>query len=91
MGHEENWIFGLWRPTRSFPRHSVTQTKKSLTRQKTIDEETRRIIDDVYRDASKILSDNKNELETLARGLLNMKPFLAMKYKALSMEIVYRE
>jgi cell division protease FtsH len=51
--------------------HSVTQTKNlSDATAKSIDEETRRIIDDAYRDASKILSDNKNELETLARGLL---------------------
>ena len=51
--------------------HSVTQTKNlSDATAKSIDEETRRIIDDAYRDASKILSDNKNELETLALGLL---------------------
>jgi cell division protease FtsH len=51
--------------------HSVTQTKNlSDATAKSIDEETRRIIDDAYRDASKILSDNKSELETLARGLL---------------------
>ena len=51
--------------------HSVTQTKNlSDATAKSIDEETRRIIDDAYRDASKILNDNKNELETLARGLL---------------------
>ena len=51
--------------------HSVTQTKNLAdATAKSIDEETRRIIDDAYRDASKILSDNKNELETLARGLL---------------------
>ena len=51
--------------------HSVTQTKNLAdATAKSIDEETRRIIDDAYRDASKILSDNENELETLARGLL---------------------
>ena len=51
--------------------HSVTQTKNlSDATAKSIDEETRRIIDDAYRDASKILSDNKTELEMLARGLL---------------------
>ena len=71
--------------------HSVTQTKNlSDATAKSIDEETRRIIDDAYRDASKILSDNKNELETLARGLLEYETLSGDEIQALSMEIVYR-
>ena len=51
--------------------HSVTQTKNlSDATAKTIDEETRRIIDDAYTHASKILDKNKDQLETVAKGLL---------------------
>jgi cell division protease FtsH len=51
--------------------HSVTQTKNvSDATAKTIDEETRRIVDDAYVDATKILKDNLHELEALAKGLL---------------------
>ena len=51
--------------------HSVTQTKNlSDATAKTIDEETRRIIDEAYTDASNILNENKDQLETVAKGLL---------------------
>ncbi len=51
--------------------HSVTQTKNvSDATAKAIDEETRTIIDGAYEDATKILSDYPDELETLAKGLL---------------------
>jgi cell division protease FtsH len=51
--------------------HSVTQTKNlSDATAKIIDDETRRIIDEAYTDASTILTKNKSELETVARGLL---------------------
>ena len=51
--------------------HSVTQTKNlSDATAKTIDEETRRIIDEAYTDASNILNKNKDQLETVAKGLL---------------------
>ena len=51
--------------------HSVTQTKNlSDATAKTIDEETRRIIDDAYTHASKILDKYKDQLETVAKGLL---------------------
>ena len=51
--------------------HSVTQTKNlSDATAKTIDEETRRIIDEAYTHASNILSKNKDQLETVAKGLL---------------------
>ncbi len=51
--------------------HSVTQTKNlSDATAKTIDEETRRIIDEAYIDASSILTKNKDQLETVAKGLL---------------------
>jgi cell division protease FtsH len=51
--------------------HSVTQTKNlSDATAKTIDEETRRIIDDAYTHASDILDKNKDQLETVAKGLL---------------------
>ena len=43
--------------------HSVTQTKNlSDATAKSIDDETRRIIDDAYQDASQILSDNKKRV-----------------------------
>ncbi|MBB45847.1 MAG: cell division protein FtsH [Rhodospirillaceae bacterium] len=51
--------------------HSVTQTKNlSDATAKTIDEETRRIIDEAYTDASNILTKNEDQLETVAKGLL---------------------
>jgi len=51
--------------------HSVTQTKNlSDATAKTIDEETRRIIDEAYTDASNILTKNMDQLETVAKGLL---------------------
>lgn len=51
--------------------HSVTQTKNlSDATAKTIDEETRRIIDEAYTHASNILNENKDQLETVAKGLL---------------------
>ncbi len=51
--------------------HSVTQTKNlSDATAKTIDEETRRVIDEAYKDASRILTKNKDQLETVAKGLL---------------------
>jgi len=51
--------------------HSVTQQKNvSDATAKVIDEEIRRIIDDAYQEATVILRDNGDELEVLARGLL---------------------
>ena len=51
--------------------HSVTQTKNlSDDTAKTIDDETRRIIDEAYIDASNILTENRDQLETVAKGLL---------------------
>jgi cell division protease FtsH len=51
--------------------HSVTQQKNlSDSTAKTIDDEIRSIIDTAYKDAHKILTDNSDELETVAQGLL---------------------
>ncbi len=51
--------------------HSVTQQKNvSDATAKVIDEEIRRIVDDAYQDATVILRDNGDELEMLAKGLL---------------------
>jgi cell division protease FtsH len=51
--------------------HSVTQQKNvSEATAKVIDEEIRRISDDAFEDAKKILVDNIDDLHTLAKGLL---------------------
>ena len=64
--------------------HSVTQTKNlSDATAKSIDDETRRIIDDAYQDASQILSDNKKELEILAKGLLEFETLSGEEIKSL--------
>ena len=64
--------------------HSVTQTKNlSDATAKSIDDETRRIIDDAYQDASQILSDNKKELEILAKGLLEYETLSGEEIKSL--------
>ncbi len=64
--------------------HSVTQTKNvSDATAKTIDEETRRIIDDAYTDASRILKENLDELEALAKGLLEYETLSGDEIKAL--------
>ena len=64
--------------------HSVTQTKNlSDATAKSIDDETRRIIDDAYQDASQILSDNKQELEILAKGLLEYETLSGEEIKSL--------
>ncbi|MDA9975253.1 ATP-dependent zinc metalloprotease FtsH, partial [Alphaproteobacteria bacterium] len=64
--------------------HSVTQTKTvSDATAKIIDEETRRIIDDAYTDATRILKDNISELEALAQGLLEYETLSGDEIKAL--------
>ena len=64
--------------------HSVTQTKNlSDATAKSIDDETRRIIDDAYQEASQILSDNKKELEILAKGLLEYETLSGEEIKSL--------
>jgi cell division protease FtsH len=51
--------------------HSVSRTQNvSESTSQKIDAEIRRIIDDSYNRAYQILSDHKNDLETLAQGLL---------------------
>ncbi len=51
--------------------HSVTQQKNvSESTAKVIDDEVRRIVDDAYIDATRILKENDEELEILAKGLL---------------------
>ncbi len=64
--------------------HSVTQTKNvSDATAKTIDEEIRRIIDDAYNDAARILKENLDELEALAKGLLEYETLSGDEIKAL--------
>ena len=64
--------------------HSVTQTKNnSDATANAIDEETRRIIDNAYKDASDILKKNKDQLETVARGLLEYETLSGAEIDAL--------
>ena len=64
--------------------HSVTQTKNlSDATAKTIDEETRRIIDEAYIDASSILTKNKDQLETVAKGLLEYETLSGAEIESL--------
>ena len=50
---------------------SVSQTKNMAdTTASIIDDETRRLVDEAYKDATKILKKNANQLERLAQGLL---------------------
>jgi len=64
--------------------HSVTQTKNvSDATAKTIDEETRRIIDDAYTDATNILKEHFDQLEALAKGLLEYETLSGDEIKAL--------
>jgi|TARA_R110001599_G_scaffold291386_9_gene494875 cell division protease FtsH len=64
--------------------HSVTQQKNvSDATAKVIDEEIRRIVDDAYKDARRILEENNNELETLAKGLLEYETLSGDEIKAL--------
>jgi cell division protease FtsH len=64
--------------------HSVTQTKNvSDATAKIIDEETRRIIDNAYIDATKILKDNIDQLEALAKGLLEYETLSGDEINAL--------
>ncbi len=50
---------------------SVSQTKNMAdTTASIIDDETRRLVDEAYQDATKILKKNANQLERLAQGLL---------------------
>lgn len=73
--------------------HSVTQTKNvSDATAKIIDEETRRIVDDAYIDATKILKDNLHELEALAKGLLEYETLSGDEITALlNGEAIVRE
>jgi cell division protease FtsH len=51
--------------------HSVAQSKNvSEATAQTIDKEVRRLIDDAYESATKILGKKKKDWETLAQGLL---------------------
>jgi cell division protease FtsH len=64
--------------------HSVTQQKNvSDGTAKVIDEEIRRIVDEAYKDARRILEENNNELETLAKGLLEYETLSGDEIKAL--------
>ena len=64
--------------------HSVTQQKNvSDATAKVIDEEIRRIVDGAYRDARRILEENRHELETLAKGLLEYETLSGDEIKAL--------
>ena len=64
--------------------HSVTQTKNlSDATAKTIDEETRRIIDEAYIDASSILTKNRDQLETVAKGLLEYETLSGAEIESL--------
>ncbi|WP_028466886.1 MULTISPECIES: ATP-dependent zinc metalloprotease FtsH [Nisaea] len=64
--------------------HSVTQQKNvSDATAKVIDEEIRRIVDGAYSDARRILEENYNELETLAKGLLEYETLSGDEIKAL--------
>ena len=54
--------------------HSVTQHKNmSDATAHTVDEEVRRIVDTAYDAAKRILTENLNQLETLAKGLLEFE------------------
>ena len=64
--------------------HSVTQTKAvSDATAKLIDDEVRVIIDGAYADAAKILTDNADELDALAKGLLEYETLSGDEIKAL--------
>jgi cell division protease FtsH len=64
--------------------HSVTQTKAvSDATAKLIDDEVRMIIDGAYADAAKILTDNADELDALAKGLLEYETLSGDEIKAL--------
>jgi len=64
--------------------HSVTQQKNvSDATAKVIDEEIRRIVDEAYEDARRILTENRDELETLAKGLLEYETLSGDEIKAL--------
>jgi len=64
--------------------HSVTQTKtNSDATANAIDEETRRIIDNAYKDAANILQKNKDQLETVARGLLEYETLSGVEIDSL--------
>ncbi len=64
--------------------HSVTQQKNvSDATAKTIDEEIRRITDESYTDAKRILTDHSDELETVAQGLLEYETLNGDEIRAL--------
>ncbi|UUX52252.1 ATP-dependent zinc metalloprotease FtsH [Nisaea acidiphila] len=64
--------------------HSVTQQKNvSDATAKVIDEEIRRIVDEAYSDARRILTENHDELETLAKGLLEYETLSGDEIRAL--------
>ena len=64
--------------------HSVTQQKNvSESTAKVIDEEVRRIIDEAYTDATRILTENDDQLEVLARGLLEYETLTGDEIHAL--------
>ncbi len=64
--------------------HSVTQHKNvSEETAQLIDQEVRKIVDDAYKVASDILKKYKNELETLAQGLLEFETLTGEEIKEL--------
>ncbi|KZD05228.1 ATP-dependent zinc metalloprotease FtsH [Oceanibaculum pacificum] len=64
--------------------HSVAQRKAvSDATSKVIDDEIRRIVDTTYADARKILTDNIDELHTLAKGLLEYETLSGEDIRAL--------
>ncbi|HEV7369740.1 ATP-dependent zinc metalloprotease FtsH [Arenibaculum sp.] len=64
--------------------HSVTQHKNmSDATARTVDEEVRRVVDDAYTTARRILSENIDQLHTLAKGLLEYETLSGDEINAL--------
>ncbi|MEC8564901.1 MAG: cell division protein FtsH, partial [Pseudomonadota bacterium] len=64
--------------------HSVTQQKNvSDATAKIIDEEIRRVTDEAFADARKILEDNRHELDKLGEGLLEYETLTGDEIKRL--------
>ncbi|MCR9257600.1 MAG: ATP-dependent zinc metalloprotease FtsH [Alphaproteobacteria bacterium] len=64
--------------------HSVAKSQNmSDATAKVIDDEIRHIVDSTYEDARRILTDNADELETLAQGLLEYETLTGDEIKAL--------
>jgi cell division protease FtsH len=64
--------------------HSVSQSKNvSETTAQTIDSEVRRLIDEAYTEARKILTDHHDEFVAIAEGLLEYETLTGEEIKAL--------